>query len=73
LIKASIQNNQGGNDITNQVKEYAKGALATVPEDIYSFEYLSFSIPAKVENIGELNIEDLIKLKAIDTTRLYKK
>ncbi|MBB5648262.1 hypothetical protein [Pedobacter cryoconitis] len=64
---------KGDNDITKQVKEYSKGALATTSEDVYSYEYLSFSVPAKTENIEDKDIEELIKIKAIDTTRLYKR
>lgn len=60
-------------DITKQVKEYSKGALATMPEDVYSYEYLSFSIMAKGESIKDKDIEELIRIKAIDTNRLYRK
>ena len=64
---------QGSIDITKQVKEYSKGALATTLEDIYSYEYLSFSILVNGKSVEDRNIEELIKIKAIDTTRLYKK
>jgi len=64
---------KGGNDITKEVKEYSKGALATTSDDIYSYEYLSFSILAKGENVEDQDIEELIKNKAIDTTRLYRR
>lgn len=60
-------------DITKQVKEYSKGALATMPKDVYSYEYLSFSIMVKGESIKDKDIEELIRIKAIDTNRLYRK
>jgi hypothetical protein len=64
---------KGDNDITKQVKEYSKGALATTSEDVYSYEYLSFSVLGKGENVEDKDIEELIKIKAIDTARLYRK
>ena len=64
---------KGGNDITKQVKEYSKGALATSSGDVYSYEYLSFSVLAKGEHVENKDIEELIKIKAIDTSRLYRK
>jgi len=64
---------QGGNDITKQIKEYSKGALATTSEDVYSFEYLSFYILDNGKKVESRNIEELVKIKAIDTARLYKK
>lgn len=64
---------KGKKDITNQIKEYGKGALATTNKAIYSYEYISFFIPTKSKIIEELDIEELIKIKAIDTTRLFRK
>ena len=64
---------KGRNDITKQIKEYGKGALATTQEDPYSYEYLSFFILVKGQNVEDKGIEELIKIKAIDTTRLYRK
>ncbi len=64
---------RGSNDITKQVKGYGKGGLATTKEDIYSYEYLSFFILVKGQNVEDKSIEELIKIKAIDTTRLYRK
>ncbi|MDQ0966796.1 hypothetical protein QFZ20_002199 [Flavobacterium sp. W4I14] len=64
---------QGGNDITKQIKEYSKGALATMSEDIYSFEYLTFYILDNGKKVEGKDIEELVKIKAIDTARLYKK
>lgn len=64
---------KGDSDITIQVKEYSKGALATTPDDIYSYEYLSFSVLDKGDSLEDKDIEELIKIKAIDTTRLYKR
>lgn len=64
---------KGDNEITKQVKEYSKGALATTPGDIYSYEYLSFFVPAKGESVEDKDIEELIKIKAIDTTHLYRR
>lgn len=64
---------QGGNDITKRVKEYSKGALVTTSEDVYSFEYLSFYILDIGKKVESKDIEELVKIKAIDTTRLYKK
>ena len=61
------------NDITEQVKVYSKGAIATTRDDVYSYEYLSFSIPAKVVSLEEKDIEELMKIRAIDTSRLYRR
>ncbi len=60
-------------NITKQIKGYSKGAFAATQVSNYSYEYLSFSIPVKVENIDDRDIEELIKIKAIDTARLYRK
>ncbi|KQC01151.1 hypothetical protein [Pedobacter sp. Hv1] len=64
---------KGSNDITKQIKEYSKGALATTKEDLHTYEYLTFFVPINGQNIEDKNIEELIKIKAIDTARLYKK
>lgn len=62
-----------GSDITKQIKEYSKGALATTKEDLHTYEYLTFFVPINGQSIEDKNIEELIKIKAIDTARLYKK
>lgn len=64
---------KGANDITKQIKEYSKGGLATTQEDLYSYEYLSFFVLVKGQNVEDNSVEELINIKAIDTTRLYKK
>ena len=64
---------QGDNDITKHIKEYNRSALATTPGDTYSFEYLSFSIPVNEKSAEDKDIRELIKIKAIDTTRLYRR
>lgn len=65
---------QGGSDITKQVKEYSKGALATMNGNVYSYDYLSFSIPVKNgQNVEGRDIEELIKIRAIDTARLHRR
>ena len=64
---------QTGNDITKQIKEYGKGASATTSEDAYSFNHLSFHILDSGKKVDGKDIEELIRIKAIDTARLYKK
>ncbi len=44
-----------------------------MPEDIYSYQYLSFYIPFNGGVLVDNDIMKLIKIKAIDTTRLYRK
>ncbi|KIA92320.1 hypothetical protein OC25_16670 [Pedobacter kyungheensis] len=60
-------------DITKQIKQYNRGAFATTQKSKYSYEYLSFSVSGKVEDIDERDISELIKIKAVDTNRLYRK
>lgn len=62
---------KGNIDITKQAKGYSKGAFATTQANSYSHEYLSFSIEG--ESMQDKDIEELIKIKAIDTTRLYRR
>lgn len=62
---------RGKVDITKQITQYAKGALATTAEKGYSCEFLSFSI--HLRKIEDSDIENLIRIKAIDTNRLYRK
>lgn len=64
---------RGDRDITKQVKEYGKGALATTAEDIYSYEYLSFFVGGSGHVAEEKGIEELIKINAIDTGYLYRR
>ncbi len=64
---------KGNQDITAQVKEYSKGALTTTLNDIYSYEYLSFSIPPDGGNVEDQNVEELLKIRAIDTVRLFRR
>jgi hypothetical protein len=63
---------KGNTDITKEVKEYSKGALATSSSVSYSLEYLSFVIPGKSNQLVS-DIDELIKSGAIDTMRLPNK
>jgi hypothetical protein len=62
---------KGNIDITKQARGYSKGAFATTQASSYSYEYLSFSI--KGESMQNNDIDELIKIRAIDTSRLYRK
>lgn len=64
---------KGDIDITKQVKEYSKSAFATTLGDVYSYEYLSFYVLKNGKAIGDTNVEELIKIKGIDTARLFRK
>ncbi|WP_412850547.1 hypothetical protein ACL0VS_17795 [Chryseobacterium sp. PMSZPI] len=64
---------KGGNNITEQTKNYGKGALATTVRDLHTYDYLSFIVPSKDGNVEGKSVEDLIRIKAIDTTRLYNR
>ncbi|SIS58316.1 hypothetical protein SAMN05421796_101405 [Chryseobacterium piscicola] len=59
------------NDITDQVKLYSKGSWVTTEKTDYSFEYLTFIIPPKKEH--NKDVGELLKVNAIDITRLPKK
>lgn len=61
---------KGNNDITKQVKEYSKSSWATTQTTNYTFEYLSFYLSSK--KIQNKDVEELLKVKAIDTARLYR-
>jgi len=59
------------NDITDQVKLYSKGSWVTIQTTNYSFEYLTFVIPAEKED--NKDVGELLEANAIDTARLPKK
>ncbi len=60
---------KGQNDISKDVNEYSKGAVLNDLSNIYSFKYLSFFVPGTSKD-SIFNINDLLKVGAVDTTRL---
>jgi len=63
---------RGRNDISKEIKEYSKGSVLNNLSDIYSFNFLSFVIPGRSDH-SVSNIDELIKVGAIDTTQLARK
>jgi hypothetical protein len=63
---------KGDSDISKEVGEYRKSAMATTAADKYSFEYLAFDIPGNGGSPGS-SVDSLLKAGAIDTTRLLEK
>jgi hypothetical protein len=62
---------KGNADITKEIKEYSKGALVTSSSVSYSLEYLSFVIQGQSNKLVS-DIDELIRIGAIDTMRLPK-
>jgi len=59
---------KGGHDISHQISNYEFSSYAA---DLLSFDYFSFNIPGKTDSF--ISFENLVRIKAIDTTRLHKK
>jgi energy-coupling factor transporter transmembrane protein EcfT len=64
---------KAGHDISDQISGYAQGSYATTLGNKLSFEYLSFEIPGKKNVSAMISYDSLLKMKAIDTTRLHRK
>ena len=64
---------QSGQDISKQIAGYSRGSYSTSSNSNLSLDYFSFEIPGKVANTIEIDIDSLVKLKAIDTKRLRRK
>jgi hypothetical protein len=64
---------KAGHDISDQISDYSYGSYATTSGNQLSFDFLSFEIPGKKNVSGMLSYDSLLKMKAIDTTRIYRK
>jgi hypothetical protein len=60
-------------DITKSITSYSNARFATSFGSCFTYEYLSFEIPGPSDKVLDLYMNALIKLKAVDTLRLYKK
>jgi len=60
-------------DITNQIKNYNRGAYFSAGTLNLSLDYVTFTIPSYKENPAEISFDELININAIDTTRLWTK
>ena len=60
-------------NISDQIAGYEVSSYATTSLNRISFDYLSFKIPGDQNVIEIISFEDLVKIKAIDTTRLLRK
>lgn len=60
-------------DITQQIKNYNRGAYASVGTNNISFDYLTFTIPSDEENPDAFSFDELIIKNLIDTTRLWRR
>ena len=60
-------------DITNQIKNYNRGAYSSAGTLNLSLDYVTFTIPSDKENPAEISFDELINKNAIDTTRLWTK
>ena len=62
---------KGGQDITSQIKAYSIGATATTTStSSLSVDYLTFKVPGTTQNEITTDIDELVKVNGIDTTRL---
>jgi len=64
---------QSGNNISSLITGYGTGAYSTTSNSNLSVDYLNFEIPGKKENTTLIDIDSLLNLKAIDTTRLRRR
>ena len=66
---------KGGKDITKEITGYGMGTFISTQTGNYKVEYVNFTVPqtGKRTNWDIVDIDDLIKLNAVDTTLLVKK
>jgi len=64
---------KGQQDISKEIRNYSIGSYVTTSMSNVSFNYVSLEIPGKHETPEITSVDSLIALKAIDTTRLWKK
>jgi hypothetical protein len=64
---------KAGKDISEKIHAYETVAYTTLSPSKWVLEYVSFKIPGKKDSLNMLSFEDLIKLNAIDTSRLIKR